>query len=85
MIFVLRIVIFAYNFSNMELLAPELGLLIWQVLFTLSSLLFLVSWIVILTKENLDTTERLTWMLGTLLLPVIGPVIFFVKQRKLAK
>jgi hypothetical protein len=66
----------------MELLTPGFGLIIWQLLVILSSLLFVISWVMILTAKNLDATERLTWMLGTLLLPVIGPVIFFVKQLR---
>ncbi len=64
----------------MELLTPGYGLIVWQMLALLGSLLFLISWVMIFTAKNLNTTERLIWMLGTLLLPIVGPVLFLMKQ-----
>jgi hypothetical protein len=66
----------------MELLTPGYGLIFWQIIVMLSSLLFVVSWVMILIDKRLDATERLTWMLGTLLLPIIGAVIYFVKRSR---
>ncbi len=67
---------------NMELLTPGTGLIIWQLLVFLAVLLFLVAWIIILVSKKLDPRERLSWMLGTLFLPIVGPVIFFFQLAR---
>ncbi|WP_414693405.1 PLDc N-terminal domain-containing protein [Ohtaekwangia sp.] len=66
----------------MELLTPGIGLLIWQVLIFVIAILFVVSWIIILRTKTLDSRDRLSWLLGTLLLPVIGPLIFLTKYLR---
>jgi hypothetical protein len=63
----------------MELLTPGIGLLLWQMLIFVIAILFAVSWIVILKTKTLDSRDRLSWLLGTLFLPIIGPVIFLTK------
>jgi hypothetical protein len=63
----------------MELLTPGIGVLLWQVLIFVIAILFVVSWIVILKTKTLDSRDRLSWLLGTLFLPIIGPLIFLTK------
>ncbi len=63
----------------MELLTPGFGLLLWQVIVFGIAALFIVSWIVILKTKTLDSRDRLAWLLATLFLPVIGPLIFLTK------
>ncbi|WP_394801833.1 PLDc N-terminal domain-containing protein [Pontibacter silvestris] len=45
----------------------------------LSVIVFIVSWIMILRTNKLEAIQKIAWLIGTLFLPVIGPVIFFVK------
>jgi len=63
----------------MKLLTPGVGLLLWQVIVFVIAALFIVSWVVILKTKTLDSKDRLSWLLGTLFLPVIGPLIFLTK------
>lgn len=63
----------------MDLLTPGTGLLIWQFLSLAITILFVVSWVVILKTNTLDSRDRLAWLLGTFFLPIIGPVIFLTK------
>lgn len=63
----------------MDLLTPGVGLLLWQILIFVIVILFAVSWIVILRTKAMDSRDRLAWLLGTLFLPIIGPVIFLTK------
>lgn len=65
----------------MELITPGWGLLLWQVLILITIILFVASWMMILTTKTFDSRDRLSWLLGTLLLPLVGPVLFFIKRR----
>ena len=67
----------------MELITPNTGLIIWQAFVFLQILLFVVSWILILTTKTFDSKKRLTWLLATLLLPIIGSVIFLFSYSSL--
>jgi hypothetical protein len=68
----------------MELLSPGTGLIIWQLFALGCTLLFIAAWVVIL-RSKLDPTTKLIWMLGTLFLPIIGPVLFFLSHSSLKK
>jgi hypothetical protein len=57
----------------MGLLTPGPGLIIWQMLIVTNIVLFAVSWIMILTTKAFDSRDRLSWLLATLLLPIVGP------------
>ena len=67
----------------MELHTPGTGLIIWQLLIFSMIILFVVSWIMILTTKAFDSKARLSWLIGTLLLPIVGPILFFIKRWKL--
>ena len=69
----------------MDLLSPGTGLIIWQLFVVAGTLLFITAWIVILRSRHLDATTKLYWMLGTMFLPVIGAVLFFLSHSTLKK
>lgn len=69
----------------MELVTPNIGLIFWQMVTFSGIPLFLISWIMILVTKRLDGTNKLVWLIGTLFLPVIGPLIFFFKYPSFKK
>jgi hypothetical protein len=69
----------------MELLTPGQGLILWQMLIVINIFLFAVSWIIILTTKVLDSRDRLSWLLATLLLPIVGPLLFLIKLKATKK
>lgn len=68
----------------MELLSPGTGLIIWQLFAFGCAVLFITAWVVIL-RAKLDPTAIFIWMLGTLFLPIIEPVLFFLSRSFLKK
>jgi hypothetical protein len=69
----------------MELLSPENFMMIWLSLYLVIILLVLVSWTLILTAKNITPTTKLIWFLGTLYLPVIGPILLFFSLTTLKR
>ncbi|MBW7465836.1 hypothetical protein ABID22_001776 [Pontibacter aydingkolensis] len=69
----------------MELVTPGIGLIFWQTVILSGIPLFLISWIMILVTNRLDATHKIVWLIGTLFLPVIGPLIFFIKYPSFKK
>jgi hypothetical protein len=69
----------------MELVSPGMGLIFWQTVLLSGILLFITAWIVILMTNKLNATNKLVWLLGTLFLPIIGPLIFLLKFPFLKK
>ncbi|MBJ6117311.1 PLDc N-terminal domain-containing protein [Pontibacter sp. BT310] len=69
----------------METLTPNVGLIFWQMVIFSGLLLFLISWIMILVTSRLDGINKLIWLLGTLFLPVIGPLLFFFRYSSFKK
>ena len=68
----------------MELVIPGRGLISWQVMFSVVPL-FLMAWIMALVTNRLDATQKIAWLPGTLFLPLIGPLIFFIKFSSFKK
>jgi len=64
----------------MELLLPELGLILWMLL-----VIFLVPWLLalisILRNDFKDSTTKLTWVIVVIFLPVIGSVLYLMIGR----
>ncbi len=65
----------------MELLSPGIGLILFQLVIGLQLLLLIVSWIVILINGKIDPTKKIIWLMGTLPLPIIGPLLFLLSFR----
>ncbi len=69
----------------MELLTPGSFLVIWQLFYLMTILLALISWTLVLTAKRIDPTKKIIWLLGTLFLPVIGPILLFLSLSKLKR
>jgi hypothetical protein len=66
----------------MELLTPELLLLLWTLLSIASVLLSVIAIIQIIRARFKDTNGRLIWVLIVLFLPVAGSVLYFFFGKK---
>ena len=67
----------------MELVSPEFGVMLWTLFSFLSLGLFLAALIGLMLAENLDSNLKLAWAVIILLIPIIGPILFFIIRRKL--
>ena len=69
----------------MELLAPDIGLIIWTLLGLVNILLCIIS-IVKLTKNNLiDPTTKLIWLLTIIFIPFAGSILFLTSSARKEK
>jgi len=66
----------------MELLLPEMGLLFWTVFSILIIVLPIVALFSLLKSTFKDSTSKLIWVLVILLVPVIGPIFYFIIGRR---
>jgi hypothetical protein len=67
----------------MELLTPDLGLIIFQIIILINIVFFIGSWVVILINDKIK--NKIAWMMGTLFLPIIGPaalLFYLIKTKK---
>jgi hypothetical protein len=55
---------------------------IWRIFAGISLVLFIVSFVFILVNRQLRDREKILWLLGTLLLPILGPVLFLALGRR---
>lgn len=55
---------------------------IWRIFAGISLALFIVSFVFILLNRQLRDREKILWLLGTLLLPILGPVLFLTLGRQ---
>jgi len=55
---------------------------LWQIFAGISLLLFILSFIFILINKKLHNREKILWLLGTVLLPILGPVLFLTLGRQ---
>lgn len=60
---------------------PPILIFIWQLFAGVSLVLFVLSFIFILINKNLPYREKILWLLGTLLLPILGPILFLTLGR----
>jgi len=65
----------------MDIEIPQPVLIIWQIFAGISLLLFIISFIFILVNKKLRDNEKILWLLGTVLLPVLGPILFLTLGR----
>jgi hypothetical protein len=65
----------------MDLIINEPGLIWWQATGLLAIILFVVSWMMILVSKRLVPAQKMVWLLGTLFLPVLGPLVFLLNYR----
>lgn len=60
---------------------PPFLVILWQVLAGISLVLFIVSFVFILLDKKLRDQEKMLWLLGTVLLPVFGPLLYLTLGR----
>jgi hypothetical protein len=60
---------------------PSWLIFLWQILGGISLALFVTSFVFILLNKKLPNREKMLWLLGTLLLPIVGPVLFLTLGR----
>jgi RsiW-degrading membrane proteinase PrsW (M82 family) len=64
----------------MDLLAPSPALIIWT-LFALASLLCLIIVLISIFRTGFKNT-KVAWLVVIILLPILGPILFFVYGRR---
>jgi hypothetical protein len=72
----------------MIVLAAGIGFLLWDIATYTGIFLLVVSWILIVTNKKLSYWTKVSWIVITLILPVLGPVVYFLyllAQQKSAK
>jgi len=60
---------------------PPFLFMIWQIAGAIILVFFLISLVMILNNKILPTREKMLWIWGTFLLPIIGPLLFMVFGR----
>jgi len=60
---------------------PPFLFVIWQIAAVIILIFFLISLVMILNNKILPTREKMLWIWGTFLLPIIGPLLFMVFGR----
>ena len=66
----------------MELLIPNMGLLFWTIFSLLIILLPILALFSLLKSIFKDSTTKLIWVLVILLVPVAGPILYFLIGRR---
>jgi ABC-type multidrug transport system permease subunit len=69
----------------MELISPGIGLFIWTILNLVTIILLFISLFSILRNEFHDSKIKLSWIIGVIFLPIIGPILYLKKRKKLFK
>ena len=69
----------------MELLTPGFGLIFWQLLAITSVVVLITAWIIIVIDKSIEPGKKSGWMFFTLLLPLVGPLYFFISYRRARK
>ena len=60
---------------------PSALIELWQIFAGISLVFFLVSFVFILANKKLGNQEKILWLLGTVLLPILGPILFMTLGR----
>jgi len=65
----------------MNLDIPYFLVVLWQIFAGISLALFIISFVFIFTNKVLNDKEKILWLLGTVLLPILGPILFLTVGR----
>lgn len=65
----------------MEILTPEISLVVWQTLQIAHIVLFIIASIDILGSA-FSKNDKLTWFISSLIIPILGPILYFKIGRK---
>jgi len=70
------------SFPLLEMGIPDFVIISLQVLGIISLTLFVISFAFILRNKVLSNSDKILWLLGTALLPILGPVLFLTLGRE---
>ena len=68
--------------KNMDLLLPNMGLLFWTIFSSLIILLPIIALFSLLKSIFKDSKTKLIWVLVILFVPVAGPILYFLIDRR---
>jgi hypothetical protein len=69
------------DLESMELLTPRPLIIVWQIFCLSTVVLFVIALILILTSKRMNAGTKVVWLLGTMCLPVLGPILLLVALR----
>lgn len=61
---------------------PDIVIVMLQVIGGISLMLFIISFVFILRNKVLSNLDKILWLLGTALLPILGPILFLTLGRE---
>lgn len=67
----------------MELLTPQAGLILWNILGFLSLALLIIALIRLLKNNAIHKVAKLTWVIVIIFLPLIGSILFLILGRQI--
>lgn len=67
----------------MEILTPEYGLIMWTALSLVAFIAMSIGIYSVLTNDFKDSRTKLTWLIGIILLPIVGPLVYFKNKKKI--
>lgn len=70
------------SFPVLEMGIPDFVIILLQVFGMISLTLFIISSAFILRNKVLSNSDKILWLLGTALLPILGPVLFLTLGRE---
>jgi hypothetical protein len=62
----------------MIVLAAGIGFLLWDIATYASLFLLVISWLLIVANKKLSYWTKVSWIVATLILPVLGPMLYFL-------
>lgn len=66
----------------MDLFAPDLDLIVWSLLWTIHLILCVIALIKLAADTSIQFLIKMVFLIGIILIPVIGPLTFLRHQRK---
>jgi hypothetical protein len=66
----------------MELLLPEMSLILWVLFMILIPVLTVLALISALRSNFSDSTTKLIWVIVIIMVPFFGPIIYFIIGRR---
>jgi SNF family Na+-dependent transporter len=69
----------------MDILTPQHGLIIWTILSLVAFISMIVGIYSILTNDFKDSKTKLTWLIGIILLPIVGPFVYFKNKKNIIR
>ncbi len=69
--------------SDFTVIQPDAGLIFWTIIAFVIPLLHIITLIDILYHDFKDKPDKILWVIIMILIPVIGPIVYFLKRKQL--